>query len=263
MPTDLHGLTLAEAAARRARGQGNNVRLQTSRTYREIIQQNVVNFINIVLFVIGAVMISIGRYSDAFVSVGLIAMNVVIGVFQEIRAKRQLDHIALLTRPKVTLRRDGQDTVVDPSEVVLGDLLVAKPGDQIVVDGLIVGDGKIEADESLLTGESDLIPKTAGDEVLSGSYCVTGSALYEATRVGAESFANKMAEGARSFRVVKTPLQRDIDFVIRVLTLVALFIGFLLLVSAVLYALPVMRSVQMAAVIAGLVPNGLFFMVIL
>lgn len=263
MATDLSGLTQAEAAARRKRGQGNDAALQTSRTYGQIIRQNMLNFINIVLFVIGAVMIGIGRYSDAFVSVGLIAMNIVIGVYQEIRAKRQLDHIALLTRPKVTLRREGQESVVDPSEVVLGDILVAKPGDQIVVDGVIVGDGKIEADESLLTGESDLIPKTAGDNVLSGSFCVTGTALYEATQVGADAFANKLTEGARSFRVVKTPLQRDVDFVIRVLTLVALFIGFLLLISAALYALPVMRSVQMAAVIAGLVPNGLFFMVIL
>src|SRR5690606_17668893 len=124
------------------------------------------------------------------------------------------------------------------------------------------GDGKMDVDESLLTGESDLIPKRAGDTVMSGSFCVSGTAMYEAQKVGAESFANQLTASARSYRVVKTPLQRDIDLVIRLLTLLAMFIGFLLLVSAIMYAVPLVRSVQMASVIAGLVPNGLFFMVI-
>ncbi len=256
------GLSEQEAVARRQRGEGNDARLATSRPYREILQQNVFNFINIILFAIGAVMIALGRFGDAFVSVGLILLNVVIGTAQEVRAKRQLDRIALLTRPKVSLIREGQEKVVDPAEIVRGDILVARPGDQIVVDGVVVGAGRMEVDESLLTGESDLIPKRAGDAVLSGSFCVTGSALYEAQQVGAQSYANRLTTEARSFRVVKTPLQRDVEFVIRLLTLVALFIGALLLASAVLYAVPLVRSVQMAAVIAGLIPNGLFFMVI-
>lgn len=258
----LQGLSEAEVLTRRQRGQGNNVRLATSRTYADILQQNVLTFINIVLFVIGAVLISVGRMGDAVVSVGLIAMNIIIGVYQEARAKQQLDKIALLTRPKATVIREGQQKIIDPSEIVVGDILVVSAGDQIVVDGVVVGDGKMDVDESLLTGESDLIPKKPGDTVMSGSFCVAGSAMYEAQKVGAESFANQLTASARSYRVVKTPLQRDIDLVIRLLTLMAMFIGFLLLVSAFLYAIPLVRGVQMASVIAGLVPNGLFFMVI-
>ncbi len=260
--TQIHGLSESEAQLRRRRGEGNNIKLRTSRSYGDILRQNVFAFINIVLFAIGAILITIGRVEDAIVSVLIILMNVLIGVVQEIRAKRKLDRIALLTRPKVTIIREGVEKVVDPAEVVRGDILIAKPGDQIVVDGEVMGDGSIEVDESLLTGESDLILKVSGDKVLSGSFCVTGTALYEARKVGKESYANQLTADARKFRLVQTPLQKDVDFIIRLLTLLAIFIGLLLLISAVLLAIPFMRSVQMAAVIAGLVPNGLFLMLV-
>ncbi|MDX1995933.1 MAG: HAD-IC family P-type ATPase [bacterium] len=259
----LRGLSESEAQARRQRGEGNNIRLATSRSYGDIIRNNLFNLMNIILFTIGAVMVFIGRPGEAITSVGLIVLNVGVGIVQEVRAKRQLDKIALLTRPKISVMRDGQEKPLDPSELVKGDLIVIRAGDQIVVDGVVVGDGKIDVDESLLTGESDLIAKTTGDEVLSGSFCVTGSAMIEATKVGAESFANQLTANARQYRIVKTPLQREIDFLLRLIMLLAGFIGFLMLVVAILSALPIMRQVQIAAVVAGLVPNGLFFMVIL
>ncbi len=260
--TEMQGLSEAEARLRRQRGEGNDIQLQTSRSYRDILRQNVFAFINIVLFAIGILLILIDRVEDAIVSVLIILMNVMIGVIQEIRAKRQLDRIALLTRPKVLILRGGIERVVDPAEVVLGDILIARPGDQIVVDGQVVGNGHMEVDESLLSGESDLISKQAGDRVLSGSFCVTGSAYYEAEKVGRDSFVNQLTADARKFRIVQTPLQKDVDFIIRLLTLLATFIGLLLLISALLLAIPFMRSVQMAAVIAGLIPNGLFLMLV-
>lgn len=258
----LTGLTEQEATARRARGQGNNVHIQAGRTYADILRENVITLINVIMFVIGAVMIALGRYGDAFVSVGLILLNVVIGVYQESRAKRQLDKIALLTRPQVAVVRGGVEKTVDPTELVIGDLIVVRAGDQIMVDGNVIGDGRVDVDESLLTGESDLIAKRAGDQLLSGSFAVTGTVSYEATQVGAESFANKLTASAKAYRSVKTPLQQDVSLVIGILMLIALFIGFMMLISAILYSVPTLRSVQMAAVIAGLVPNGLFFMVI-
>jgi cation-transporting ATPase E len=256
------GLDEAEVRTRRARGEGNEYHLPTSRSLADILRENVITLINLVLFTLGAVLVSLGRVSEGLTSVSLIFMNVVVGVIQEVRAKRKLDRIALLTRPKITVVRDGQEQAVDPAELVRGDIVVVRPGDQIVVDGILVGKGKIEADESLLTGESDLVSKGPGDSLLSGSFVVTGTAMYVARRVGAKSFANKMASEARAFRVVKTPLQRDVDFVIRLLTMIAMFFGFLLVVSSALADLPLLRSVQAATVIAGLVPNGLFFMVI-
>lgn len=259
----LRGLTESEAQQRRQRGEGNDIKLETSRSYADILRANVLNIMNIILFAIGAVMIAIGRPGEAFTSVGLIVLNVVIGIYQEIRAKRQLDEIALLTRPKISVIRDGQEKTLDPTELVKGDLIVVRAGDQIVVDGKIVGDGRIDVDESLLTGEADLIPKNNGSEVLSGSFCVTGTAMYEATNVGADSFANKLTANARKFRMVKTPLQSEVNFVLRLIMLIAGFIGFLLLIGSILSSVPFMRQVQTVAVVAGLVPNGLFFMVVL
>ncbi|MCC6613424.1 MAG: HAD-IC family P-type ATPase [Anaerolineae bacterium] len=261
--TQLAGLTEAEVLDRRRRGQGNNVRLDTSRSYADIIRHNVLNLINIILFVIGGVMIAIGRVGDAVTTVGLIIFNVIIGVYQEIRAKRQLDQIALLTRPKITVMREGHEKTVDPSELVVGDVIVMRAGDQMVVDGVVIGGGKVEVDESMLTGESDSIIKAAGDDILSGSFCIAGSALYEATRVGEESFANKLTANARKFAIAHTPLQREINFLLRLLLLLAIFIGSTMFVGAIISGLPFLRQVQMAAVVAGLVPNGLFFMVIL
>lgn len=257
------GLTESEAQQRRQRGEGNNIKLETSRSYADILRANILNVMNIILFAIGAVMIAIGRPGEAFTSVGLIVLNVVIGIYQEIRAKRQLDEIALLTRPRISVIRDGQEKTVDPTELVKGDLIVVRAGDQIVVDGKIVDGGRIDVDESLLTGEADLIPKTAGSEVLSGSFCVTGTATYEATKVGAESFANKLTANARKFRMVKTPLQSEVNFILRLIMLIAGFIGLLLLIGSILSSVPFMRQVQIVAVVAGLVPNGLFFMVVL
>lgn len=256
------GLDEMEVRTRREAGDSNDYQPPNSRSLTDILRQNVFTLINMVLFTLGATMVSIGRVSEAITSVSLIMMNITVGVIQEVRAKRKLDQIALLLRPKVTVIRESEERAVDPAELVRGDIVVLRAGDQIVVDGIVVGDGQIEVDESLITGESDSIRKTKGDHVLSGSYVLTGMCFFVVRRVGAKSFANTVAAEARAFRVTRTPLQRDVDFVIRVLMLIALMFGFLLGISALLSDIPLMRGVQMATVFAGLVPNGLFFMVI-
>jgi cation-transporting ATPase E len=256
----LWGLTERDVIERRERGDGNNVDISTSRTYVEILKQNVFTFINNVLFLIGAIMIALALYSDAFVSVGVIMLNVVVGVVQEFRAKRKLDQIALLTRPKATVIREGQENSVDPSEIVLDDIIVVRAGDQIVVDGEVVGDSRMDLDESLLTGESDLILKQRGDDVFSGSFCVTGSGAYSATKVGADSFANKLTASAREFRVQLTPLQSDINFIVRILLMFAVIIGLLFGGAYAIRDISTIQTVQSAAVIAGLVPAGLILM---
>ena len=258
----MQGLSESEVLARRQRGEGNDVEIQTSRSYADIIRHNVLNFFNIILFSVGAILVLLGRPSDAVFSTVIVILNIIIGTVQEIRAKRKLDEIAVLTRPKITVVREGQERSVDPHELVKGDVLVIRPGDQMVVDGEIVGEGKVEMDESLLTGESDLIVKQAGDTIFSGSFCVTGTAMYEAQKVGAESFANKLTTTARQFQVSLTPLQKQVHFFIRLLMVVALFYGFLLVVSGFVYETPLVLSAQAAAVIIGLVPNGLFLMII-
>lgn len=251
------GLTHEDVLRRRAAGQGNNVKVQTSRSYLEIFQENFLTFINMVFFSISGVMIALRRYSDAILVVVIILMGVVIGIVQEIWAKRKLDEIALLQRPTAMVIREGVEFEITPDQLVLGDTLEVKAGDQILVDGMIFGDGKIEVDESLLTGESDLILKTSGDEVFSGTICVSGSAYFEATQVGANTVAYKLISGARSFRKILTPLQREINLIIRALLLVACFLWLLVMISFFSRTYSFADIVQHAAVVAGLVPAGL------
>jgi cation-transporting P-type ATPase E len=257
------GLTEEEASKRRAEGLGNNVFLQTSRSYRQIINENIFNFINIVFFAISAVMILLRRYSDAFLVVVIISSGVIIAVCQEIWAKRKLDEIALLNRPQTTVIREGNKHDIDPSQIVQGDIIVLAAGDQILVDGVVVGDGRIDVDESLLTGESDLISKVAGDTVYSGTFCVTGAAYFEAVKVGAETVAYKLMTGARAFRHVYTPLQQEINLIIRILLLLACYLWILVGISFTSRSYSLADVVQHAAVVAGLVPSGLLIAITL
>lgn len=257
------GLTEQEVAKRRAAGQGNNVKLQTSRSYAQIFRENLFTFINGVFFAISLVMIVLGRIGDAFLVVVVIFGGALINIYQEIWAKRKLDEIALLNRPTASVIRGGAETQIDPAELVLGDILLIRPGDQIVVDGEIVGSGRIEVDESLLTGESDLIVKQSGDSVYSGSFCVSGLAYYQVQKVGTETIAYKLVSGARSFRQALTPLQQEINLVIRVFVLIACFLWILVGISFVSRDHSINDLAQRAAVVAGLVPAGLLLAITL
>ena len=248
----LPGLSDREAAARRAAGQGNNVAVQTSRRYWDILRDNLFTFINGVYFFLSLVLIVLGRASDVLVLAFVILLNVVINVIQEIRAKRKLDKIALVTRPKASVLRDGQEREIDPREIVVGDLLLLRPGDQIVVDGSIVGAGEVKVDESLLTGESDLIPKQTGAPVYSGSFCVSGSGCYEAEKVGAESLASKMTAEARKFRKVLTPLQQQLNIMIRLLLGIAILLGLITTLRIVFGVTSLTAGIQNIAVLVGL-----------
>ncbi len=257
------GLSEEEAAARRARGEGNVVEFETSRSYRQIIRENAVSFINILLFVISTILIVLGLYSDAVMTAGLVVFNIAAGVIQEARAKRQLDRIALLHRPTATVIRGGQERQLNPAELVRGDLLALHPGDQVVVDGVLVESGHLELDESLLTGESDRVPKQAGDTVLSGSFCVNGNGVFEASRVGHKSLAQQITAGARVFRQVRTPLQRDVRLIIQAAAVAIVLLSILVAFNFhdIYQTLPLVESVRAAAVIVAIVPQGLYLMV--
>ena len=183
------GLDEAEVVARRAKGQGNKAPPSTTRSYVSIVVENTFTFINDVLFLLAVALVFVGRAFDALVSLSVIGTNIVVAIVQEIRAKQTLDKIAILAQPTATVRRGGVEQIVKPEELVLGDLVQLGPGDQIVLDGRLLT-GEVEVDESQLTGESDAIHKSAGENVSSGSFCMSGSGWYEVTAVGEASFAN-------------------------------------------------------------------------
>ncbi|HBE28660.1 MAG TPA: haloacid dehalogenase, partial [Ktedonobacter sp.] len=255
---DIQGLSTHEVEERRAQGLGCVPPPVTSRSYLRIVRENVLNAINVILFSIALALVLLGQYLDAFISVSVISFNMMISLVQEVRAKQTLDHIALLTRPKATVVRDGQEQLLEPEALVVDDLLVIHPGDQIVVDGPIVGAGRLEVDESLLTGESNLVTKHEGDMLYSGTFCVTGSASYRAEKVGVHSMAGTLTARARAYREMYTPLQREINLLIRVLLFIALFLELLLVAASIVSFIPIVETVRMAMVIIGIVPNGLF-----
>jgi cation-transporting ATPase E len=253
----IRGLTGKEVKERLAHGQSNAVRVDTSRAYRQIVRENLLTFVNIVLFGLGAALVVIGRPIDALVSVGVLFFNSIVAIAQEIRAKRILDRIRLLYQPMATVIRDGQELSIAPQEIVLDDILKVGPGDQILVDGSVVGDGRMNLDESQLTGESDLQTKEAGDPVYSGSYCVSGSAYIRAEKVGADSFANQLAAEARASRRILTPLQKQINLTIRIILLMVVYLELLIIANDAIRAAPLPEEIEHATVIASIIPTTL------
>jgi cation-transporting P-type ATPase E len=251
------GLSEADVVERRARGLGSSAPPPTTRTYTAIVRENVFTFVNNILFLMALALVVVGRPFDALVSLAVIGTNIVVGIVQEVRAKRTLDRIALLTRPTARVVRADQVREVGPEELVVGDLIAADAGDQIVVDGRL-REGRMEVDESLLTGESDLVTKRPGDAVYSGSFAASGRGRYVAETVGGASLAGRITSGARTFRRTLTPLQRQIQGVIRVTLGIVIYLQLLLVVKNVLLGVPLDEAVIEATVLVGLIPNGLF-----
>lgn len=226
----LAGLSDADVAARVAAGAVNRVPAGPTRTVAEIIRANVVTLFNILLGVMLVVVLIVAPYQDAMFGLVLVG-NAAIGIIQELRAKRTLDRLALLSAPRATAIRNGVESGIPVDEVVLDDLLTLSSGDQVVVDGIVVVSESLEANESLLTGESDPILKERGDEVLSGSFISAGSGVYKARRVGADSYAARLAEEARKFTLVHSNLRAGIDTILKGITWVLVPTALLLIWS--------------------------------
>ena len=260
-PRAADGLTIAEAESRRRHGQANTVPGGATRSYTTILRTNIFSFYNTILFVIGIVLLSLARYNDAFITVGIGLLNAVISASQEVRAKRQLDRLQLLDQAAVVVVRSGREIEVPPGAVVAGDVLRIRPGDQIVVDGPLLDGDRVEADESLLTGESEPVAKQPGEDLRSGSLCVDGGGHQLARDVGAASYAGRVTTDARRLTTDRTPLQLRIEFVIRLIMTLTVLMSSTILAQALLEGFSVLRTVQITAVLSGLVPYGLFFLI--
>ena len=211
------GLTAQEVAERVALGQVNDVPAVPTRTVGQIVRANVVTRFNALLGSLLVVILIVGPIQDALFGFVLVA-NAGIGIYQELRAKRTLDSLAVLTSPRARLVRDGEPREAPLTEVVLDDVLELQPGDQVVVDGEVLEASALEVDESLLTGEAEPVIKEPGDEVLSGSFVSAGSGRFRATRVGARAYAAQLAEQGRRFSLTRSELRSGIDQILRIVT---------------------------------------------
>jgi cation-transporting ATPase E len=252
------GLSAAEVADRVARGLVNDVPEAPTRTYGQIVRANVVTRFNLLLGSLLAVILVVGPIQDALFGIVLVA-NTLLGIIQEVRAKWTLERLELVNAPRATVLRDHEQRQIEVGEVVLDDLLEVGPGDQVVVDGKVLDSTGLEVDESMLTGESEPVGKSPGEEILSGSFVVAGGGSYRATRVGGDAQAARLAERARRFTLARSELRAGIDRIITMVTWVLIPTAALLFASQLITQHQDLRSGLRGAVAGSvaMVPEGL------
>ncbi|CAM3682749.1 HAD-IC family P-type ATPase [Smaragdicoccus niigatensis] len=255
------GLTAAEVAERVARGETNDVPDRASRSVSDIIRANVFTRINAILGVLLVLILATGSPIDGMFGLLIIA-NSAVGMIQEIRAKQTLDRLAIVGQARPTVRRDGRAFEVGRGEVVLDDIVELGPGDQIVVDGETLESASLEVDESLLTGEADPVAKKLGDQILSGSFVVSGSGAYRATKVGKDAYAAKIAEEASRFTLVHSELRNGINKILKFITYLLIPAGLLIIYNQLVSSGEPLRPAiaGMVAALVPMVPEGLVLM---
>ncbi len=260
------GLTAAEVAQRRADGRHNAQRQASSRSVGDILRENIFTLFNGILTVCFVAVVLLGDLRDGFFY-GVVVANALIGIVQEVRAKLVLDRAALLAAPESRVRRDGQVVAVPLEDVVLDDLLVLRPGDQIPADAVVSESTGLALDESLLTGESDPVFKDAGAQLLSGSHVVTGTGYAVVTAVGADSYASKLTSEIKRHSLVHSELR---DATNRILVYLSWILGPVILVTLVGRVLAYggfdelftddrwrRALVDAVAAVVGMIPEGL------
>jgi len=252
------GLSSGQVAERRSRGLTNAGGERTSRSVAEILRANIFTRFNLLLGVLLAVILVVGEPQDALFGIVLVT-NALIGIGQELRAKRTLDRLAVLNAPRIRVSRDGGPRDIAVEELVADDLVDLRAGDQLVADGVVRESASLQADESLLTGESEPVDKRAGDQLLSGSFVVAGSGGYQATGVGAEAYARKLAAQARRFTLVRSELIAGINQILRYVTWAIPPVAVLLVVSQLhtTHQTVSESATSTVAALVGMVPQGL------
>lgn len=255
------GLTASEVAERVAAGQVNVLPDRSGRTVGQIVRANVFTRINAILGVLFIIVMSTGSIINGAFGLLIIA-NSGIGIIQEIRAKRTLDQLAIVGQTRPVVRRDGVAAEIAPSDVVLDDVIELGPGDQIVVDGDTLESMALDIDESLLTGEADAVGKAPGDRIMSGSFVVSGSGAYRATKVGRDAYAAQLAEEASKFTLVDSELRSGIDKILKIITWLLIPAGLLTIVNQLFISENSVRAslLGMVAALVPMVPEGLVLM---
>lgn len=254
---DAAGLRADQVAERVAAGLVNDPGRQPTRTVRQILVANIATRFNAILGGLFIVIAVVGPLQDALF--GLVVMaNSAVGIIQELRAKRTLDRLTVLTAPTAAVLRDGATSKIPAANVVLDDIVELRVGDQVVADGLVLSSGGLEIDESLLSGEAEPVVKRPSDNVLSGSFVVAGSGQMRATRVGAASYAAQLASQARSYSPARSEIRDAINLLLKWISWLLVPVGVLLIVRQLQTGLTIDAALRgSVAGLVGMVPEGL------
>ena len=251
------GLTDEQVNARIAEGKVNADENPNTRTYKQIVRENTLTFFNFLNLVLLVLVLLVGSYKNAFF-VCIIIINTLIGIAQEIRAKKTIDKLAILTARKSVVIREGQKWTVPTEELVLDDVVCLKTGDQVPADARIL-EGSLEVNESLLTGESDNLPKSEGDELFSGSFVTSGEACCQIIHVGKDNYAAQITSEAKEFKRHNSELKNSLNAILKVISIIIVPLGALLFYKQYYIVGDTFRDsvVSMVAGVLGMIPEGL------
>lgn len=255
------GLTTAEVEQKIADGEVNQAVDDQFKTNKQIIRENVFTYFNLIFLVLSILLVVVGAYKD-LTFLPVIILNTVIGIVQEIRAKKILSKLNVMNATDIGTLRNGKEEQVPIEKLVKGDIVLLKTGDQIPTDGQVVK-GSIRVNESLLTGESDEIRKEIGDELMSGSFVVSGSAYMQLEKVGKESYISKLTIKAKAMGSgEQSEMVRSINKLIKWVGIIIIPLGIALFsMSYFVNKMSLYRSiVSMEAAIIGMIPEGLYLL---
>ena len=226
------GLTVKEVSQRIESGQSNAVKTSTSRSVKDIVRANVFTLFNGIIFVAMVMVLVTGSWRDAVFGF-VIIINTGIGIFTELKAKRTLDKLSILVASDFLVRRDGEDVEVPHNEIVLGDLLWIRSGEQVPADGQIIQTWGLELDESMLTGESRTVRHKVGEQVYSGATAVSGMALVKVNAVGSHSYAATLTAQAKVYKKTVSDLNKGINTILKFMTFLVVPLCILLILSQI------------------------------
>lgn len=256
--TDINtGLTSAEAEERVKNGLSNGDMDVKTKSVKRIFFDNIFTFFNLINTALAVLVLITGSIRNVLF-MGIIISNIAIGILQELRSKRVIDKLSIISAPKARLLRDGKEVTLPVSDIVVDDIMLLSAGMQVCADAE-VADGECEANESLVTGESDAISKKIGDKLISGSFIVSGSVKARATHVGAQSTSGKITSGAKYIKKRSSEMMNAIDTIIRIIAFCIIPFGVVLFLKAFLMIKLSFEDgvVSTVAALIALIPEGL------
>lgn len=256
------GLTTEEVKKRIHEGKVNIIPKSPSRSIWQIIRANVFTLFNAINLVLAVIVIIAGSPKNSIFA-GVIISNTIIGILQELKAKRTIEKLSILAKSKAIVIRDGQEKEIDIEDIVVDDVIFLKSGNQIPVDAKVIKDNSIEVDESLLTGEPDIIIKNEGDVLYSGSFVGGNSGYAVVTSVGADTYSSKLSKEAKKFKKIKSELQSSMNRILKVIIKIIIPTGMLLTFTQMYFSKKPWQEAVLGVVagISGMIPEGLVLLI--
>lgn len=251
------GLTNEQVQERIAEGKVNVNENPNTRTYKQIILENTLTFFNFLNIALLVLVLFVRSYKNSMF-MGIILINTVIGIIQEIRAKKTIDKLAILTESKTVVLREGKKWSISTEKLVLDDLIFLKTGDQVPADVKVL-EGTVEVNESLLTGESDNLSKSQGDELFSGSFVTSGEACCQVIHVGKDNYASQITSEAKEFKRHNSELRNSLNAILKVISIIIVPLGAMLFYKQYVIVGDTLKDsvVNMVAAVLGMIPEGL------